>query len=162
MARGCQALASFRYETLAGDKRLIGDVLLDADLGTVSRRRLQDSRTTPAARSSMPVPTPFGRVVAGHGNDGESGYEGCRVAAAVGTYLHGPLLPRNPELADWLLAKALEHGGGHGPLEPLGDELERLAHAVSSGRARRGAASSGSGFDEPRAERLQLIVRDAG
>jgi CobQ-like glutamine amidotransferase family enzyme len=58
------------------------------------------------------------------------------VAAAIGTYLHGPLLPRNPVLADWLLTRALEHAGGDGSLEPLGDELERLAHAVSSGRAR--------------------------
>ena len=49
---------------------------------------------------------PLGRVVAGFGNDGESGYEGCRVGRAVGTYLHGPLLPRNPWLADWLLAQA--------------------------------------------------------
>ena len=46
------------------------------------------------------------------------------------------LLPRNPVLADWLLGRALEHAGGPGELEPLGDELERLAHAVSAGRAR--------------------------
>ena len=75
-------------------------------------------------------------MLAGHGNDGTSGFEGCRVAAAIGTYLHGPLLPRNPVLADWLLARALEHAGAPGDLEPLGDELERLAHAVSAGRAR--------------------------
>jgi CobQ-like glutamine amidotransferase family enzyme len=126
----------FPHETLAGEKRLIGDVLLDADLGdgvvtTVAGFENHAGRTLLDAGA-----TPLGRVVAGHGNDGESGYEGCRVAAAVGTYLHGPLLPRNPELADWLLAKALEHGGGDGELEPLGDELERLAHAVSSGRAK--------------------------
>jgi CobQ-like glutamine amidotransferase family enzyme len=47
------------------------------------------------------------------------------------------LLPRNPELADWLLARALEHAGGEGELEPLDDELEHLAQAVSAGRARR-------------------------
>ncbi len=96
--------------------------------------RLRESRR--AARSSIAGATPLGRVVAGHGNDGTSGYEGCRVAAAVGTYLHGPLLPRNPALADWLLGRALEHAGGDGELEPLPDELERLAHAVSAGRAR--------------------------
>ena len=55
---------------------------------------------------------PLGRVVAGFGNDGESGYEGCRVGSAIGTYLHGPLLPRNPWLADWLLAQALAHRSG--------------------------------------------------
>ena len=58
-----------------------------------------------------PGATPLGRVIAGHGNDGASGFEGCRVGAAIGTYLHGPLLPRNPGLADWLLARALAHAG---------------------------------------------------
>jgi lipid II isoglutaminyl synthase (glutamine-hydrolysing) len=123
-------------ETVAGERRLIGDVLLDADVG--------DGVTIPVAgfenhagRTLLdPGATPLGRVVAGHGNDGASGFEGCRVGAAIGTYLHGPLLPRNPELADWLLARALEHAGAPGELEPLSDELERLAHAVSAGRAR--------------------------
>jgi lipid II isoglutaminyl synthase (glutamine-hydrolysing) len=81
---------------------------------------------------------PLGRVVAGFGNDGESGFEGCRLGRAVGTYLHGPLLPRNPWLADWLLAQALAHRTGGEPpeLEPVDDALELLAHDVSAGRAR--------------------------
>jgi lipid II isoglutaminyl synthase (glutamine-hydrolysing) len=56
----------------------------------------------------------------------------------IGTYLHGPLLPRNPWLADWLLAQALAHRNGGEPpdLEPLPDELEAQAHEVSAGRAR--------------------------
>jgi CobQ-like glutamine amidotransferase family enzyme len=57
----------------------------------------------------------------------------------IGTYLHGPLLPRNGWLADWLLAQALAHrlGVHEAPeLEPLADELEGRAHAVSAGRAR--------------------------
>ena len=80
---------------------------------------------------------PLGRVVAGFGNDGESGYEGCRVGRAIGTYLHGPLLPRNPWFADWVLAQALAHatGGAVPALEPLGDELEAQAHTVSARRA---------------------------
>jgi lipid II isoglutaminyl synthase (glutamine-hydrolysing) len=55
----------------------------------------------------------------------------------VGTYLHGPLLPRNPWLADWLLARAVEHRLGQpAKLEPLEDGLERRAHAVAAERAR--------------------------
>jgi CobQ-like glutamine amidotransferase family enzyme len=55
----------------------------------------------------------------------------------IGTYLHGPLLPRNPWLADWLLSQALAHRTGEPPvLEPLSDELEAEAHAVSADRAR--------------------------
>jgi len=77
--------------------------------------------------------------VSGYGNDGESGYEGCRAGRVVGTYLHGPLLPRNPWLADWILAQALAHRSGGEPpdLAPLDDALEEQAHAVSSARARR-------------------------
>lgn len=125
----------FPHETVAGDRRLIGDVLLEVDLDglvtTVVGFENHAGRTMLDSGA-----TPLGRVVAGHGNDGSSGYEGCRVGAAVGTYLHGPLLPRNPALADWLLGRALAHAGGSGELEPLPDELERLAHAVSAGRAR--------------------------
>src|SRR5262249_10904130 len=79
----------------------------------------------------------LGRVVAGFGNDGESGYEGCRVGRAVGTYLHGPLLPRNPWFADWILTQALAHRLGEQPVfEPLPDALEQQAHAVAAAPAR--------------------------
>ena len=74
----------------------------------------------------------------GFGNDGESGFEGCRAGRTIGTYLHGPLLPRNPWLADWLLAQALAHvtGGDPQELDPLPDELEAEAHGVAAERAR--------------------------
>ena len=104
----------FPHETLAGEKRLIGDVLLEADLGDGVTTMVAGFENHAGRTLLDPGATPFGRVVAGHGNDGDSGFEGCRVAAAIGTYLHGPLLPRNPELADWLLGRALEHGGGSG------------------------------------------------
>ncbi len=80
--------------------------------------------------------------MAGFGNDGRSGFEGCRVGRALGTYLHGPLLPRNPQLSDWLLSQSLAHltGGPPQPLPPLDDKLEAVAHAVSAGRARERAA----------------------
>jgi lipid II isoglutaminyl synthase (glutamine-hydrolysing) len=126
----------FPLETVAGEKRLIGDVLLDVSLGE-GRSFTVAGFENHAGRTLLDHgATPLGRVVAGHGNDGTSGFEGCRVGAAIGTYLHGPLLPRNPALADWLLSQALVHAGGDGGLEPLPDALEMLAHAVSSSRAR--------------------------
>jgi CobQ-like glutamine amidotransferase family enzyme len=73
------------------------------------------------------VQAPFGRVLAGHGNDGHSGFEGARRANVIGTYLHGPLLPKNAWYADELIELAL--GLEPGSLEPLGDDLERAAHA---------------------------------
>ena len=130
--------ALFPHETVAGERRMIGDVLLESTLpeapaATIAGFENHAGRTLLDAGAE-----PLGRVVAGYGNDGASGYEGARVGRAIGTYLHGPLLPRNPWLADLLLAWALAHATGSqpSPLDPLDDELEREAHAVAAGRAR--------------------------
>jgi len=122
----------FPLETVAGDTRMIGDVLLETELGPVAGFENHAGRT-----KLDPGATPLGRVVAGFGNDGESGFEGCRLERAIGTYLHGPLLPRNPHLADWLLAQALAHRtcGEPPELAPLSDELEAEARRVSAERA---------------------------
>jgi hypothetical protein len=127
----------FPHETVAGERRMIGDVLLECELEAGDRRTLAGFENH-AGRTVLDWgATPLGRVIAGFGNDGESGYEGCRVGRAIGTYLHGPLLPRNPWLADWLLAQAIAHRTGEPPkLEPLEDTLEAEAHSVSAQRAR--------------------------
>ena len=125
-------------ETVAGERRMIGDVLLECELQPGEARTLAGFENH-AGRTNLDAgATPLGRVVAGFGNNGESGFEGCRLGRAIGTYLHGPLLPRNPWLADWLLAQALAHRSGGEPAElaPLDDSLEERAHRVSSGRAR--------------------------
>ena len=125
-------------ETVAGDRRLIGNVLLETELGPVAGFENHAGRTL-----LDPGAEPLGRVVSGYGNDGESGYEGCRLGRAIGTYLHGPLLPRNPRLADWILAQALAHRSGDEPpeLAPLDDKLESAAFSVSATRAQRGRPS---------------------
>jgi lipid II isoglutaminyl synthase (glutamine-hydrolysing) len=125
-------------ETVAGTRRMIGDALIETDLDGTGLRTIAGFENH-AGRTTLDAGAePLGRVVAGFGNDGESGYEGCRVGRALGTYLHGPLLPRNPWLADWLLAQALAHRSGGDPpeLDPLDDALEADAHAVAAGRAR--------------------------
>ena len=126
----------FPHHTVAGDGRMIGDVLIECELEPGERRTVAGFENH-AGRTVLDAgAVPLGRVVAGFGNDGESGWEGCRRGRALGTYLHGPLLPRNPWLADWLLAQALAHRTGQPPvLDPLEDELENAAHAVSSRRA---------------------------
>jgi Predicted glutamine amidotransferase len=90
---------------------------------------------------------PFAMVEIGHGNNdmddtegvlllpGEGGLRGLR----VGTYLHGPLLPRNPHIADALIAMALAHGGEPVELVPLDDRLEWSAHHAACARLRRSA-----------------------
>ncbi|HKY24641.1 MAG TPA: hypothetical protein VJM07_05770 [Gaiella sp.] len=130
--------ALFPHETLAGEQRMIGDVLLESALPEAPRATIAGFENH-AGRTLLDDGTaPLGRVVAGYGNDGSSGYEGVRVGRAIGTYLHGPLLPRNPWLADLLLSWALAHAVGAEavPLEPLADELEHEAHDVAAGRAR--------------------------
>ena len=129
----------FAHETVAGDVRMIGDVLLSCELEPGVRRQIAGFENH-AGRTLLDAGAqPLGRVVHGFGNDGESGFEGCRAGNAIGTYLHGPLLPRNPWLADWLLGRALAHAGaGDAPaLPPLPDTLEEEAFRVSAERARR-------------------------
>jgi CobQ-like glutamine amidotransferase family enzyme len=128
----------FPLHTVAGERRMIGDVLLGCELDPGETRTLAGFENHAGRTILDEGAQPLGRVVAGFGNDGESGHEGCRVGRALGTYLHGPLLPRNPWLADWLLAQAVAHRVGGDPprFEPLPDELEAQAHAVSAGRAR--------------------------
>jgi lipid II isoglutaminyl synthase (glutamine-hydrolysing) len=125
-------------ETVAGERRMIGDVLIECELEPGAHRTVAGFENHAGRTRLDPGAEPLGRVVAGFGNDGESGFEGCRSGRVLGTYLHGPLLPRNPWLADWLLGQALAHcSGGEPPaLAPLPDALEARAHEVSAARAR--------------------------
>jgi lipid II isoglutaminyl synthase (glutamine-hydrolysing) len=134
----------FDHHTVAGERRMIGDVLLECELEPGVKRTLAGFENHAGRTRLGAGARPLGRVLAGFGNDGASGFEGCRRGRAVGTYLHGPLLPRNPWFADWLLAQALARRLGELPaLKPLSDELEGEAHAVASNRAySRGGRSS--------------------
>ena len=126
-------------ETVAGERRMIGDVLLECELEPGERRTLVGFENHAGRTRLDPGAEPLGRVLAGFGNDGESGFEGCRAGRVIGTYLHGPLLPRNAWLADRLLGQALAHRlGTEEPLElePLPVGLEGSAHEVSAARAR--------------------------
>jgi CobQ-like glutamine amidotransferase family enzyme len=125
------------HHTVAGERRMIGDVLLECELEPGERRTLAGFENHAGRTYLDEGAEPLGQVVAGFGNNGEDGLEGARVGGAIGTYLHGPLLPRNPWLADWLLARALARSLGETPqLEPLTDDFESRAQRVSADRAR--------------------------
>jgi len=125
------------HYTVAGERRMIGDVLLECELEPGQQRTLAGFENHAGRTYLDEGAEPLGRVVAGFGNNGDDGLEGSRVGNALGTYLHGPLLPRNPWLADWLIARALARRLGNPPdLEPLPDDFESSAQRVSAERAR--------------------------
>jgi hypothetical protein len=131
-----RGLGLLDLETNAGDVRMIGNVLLECDLGDGPRTLVGFENH--AGRTTLgPGLAPLGRVLAGNGNDGVSGYEGARSGRVLGTYVHGPLLPKNPWLADWLIAQALERRYGTVELAPLDDALELRAHETAAAISRR-------------------------
>lgn len=132
--------------TAAGEKRLIGNVIVELasevwqetreiyapkEEGFVSQPELKTlvgfenhSGKTYLGSGLRPL----GKVLKGYGNNGEDSWEGVRYKNVFGTYLHGPLLPKNPHLADLLLDLALKRKGLHSVLAPLEDSLEIAAH----------------------------------
>ena len=114
-------------ETVRSDgPRLIGNVAIEVDLDGDGARRVLAGFENHAGRTRLgPGEAPLGRVLKGHGNTGSSGAEGVRKGSVIGTYLHGPLLPKNAWFADWLIRTAL----GLERLERLDDRLEDAAHA---------------------------------
>jgi CobQ-like glutamine amidotransferase family enzyme len=110
----------------ADGPRLIGNVAIEVELDPGRPRVLAGFENHGGRTHLGPDTRPLGRVLRGHGNNGTDGLEGVRQGNVIGTYLHGPLLPKNAWFADWLIhaALGLEH-----PLEPLADQLEDAAHA---------------------------------
>jgi CobQ-like glutamine amidotransferase family enzyme len=117
-------------ETVREDgPRLIGNVAIEVDLGPGPRVLAGFENHGGRTYLGPGVPA-LGRVLAGYGNNGADGLEGVRRHNLIGTYLHGPLLPKNAWLADHLIALALARRYGVRPeLDPLSDALEDAAHA---------------------------------
>ncbi|MEO8329015.1 MAG: glutamine amidotransferase [Candidatus Nanopelagicales bacterium] len=123
-------------ETRAGDTRFMQhaacDVTVDGTTATVVGFENHSGCTTLGAAAE-----PFGTVVAGAGNNGTDGLEGARQQNVFGTYLHGPVLPKNPWLADVLAKIAWERKVGRSvELSPLDDSVERRAHHTALSLAR--------------------------
>jgi lipid II isoglutaminyl synthase (glutamine-hydrolysing) len=113
--------------------RLIGNVAIEVSLDGDSATRVLAGFENHGGRTRLGENQEvLGRVLEGHGNDGRSGFEGARNGNTIGTYLHGPILPKNAWFADWLIATALRLDPSG--LEPLDDAFERAAH-LSARRA---------------------------
>ncbi len=105
--------------------RLIGNVAIEVELDPGDRRVLAGFENHGGRTHLGPAGEQLGRVLRGHGNNGTDHTEGVRAGSVIGTYLHGPLLPKNAWFADWLIASAT----GLPSLPVLDDTLEAAAHA---------------------------------
>lgn len=117
-------------ETAAGGRRMIGNVVADITLGACRCRAVGFENHSGITR--LGDCEPLGRIECGCGNNDSDGTEGAVWNNVVGTYMHGPLLPKNPRIADELLARALERRyGGRPLLPPLDDSVENAANAYA-------------------------------
>jgi CobQ-like glutamine amidotransferase family enzyme len=131
---GAGPSAASRTITEAPADRAIGDLLVRWEVASpgghpaASREELLVGFENHSARTYLgPTARALGQVVIGRGNN-RDGREGVRLRGAVGTYMRGPCLPRNPALADFLIGTALWRRYGEVELEPLADDAERAAH----------------------------------
>jgi len=117
--REIKGIGIFNVETIAGPKRLIGNVAVETrEFGTLYGFENHSGKTYLKNGQQ-----PLGKVVRGNGNNGEDKTEGARTKNALGTYCHGPLLPNNPQLADSLLILARQAQGTEVDLLPIDDSL---------------------------------------
>ena len=117
--------------TEAGPSRMIGNIAIRCELDRGDPRTVVGFENHAGRTHLGEGVEPLGRVLHGHGNNGADGGEGVRAGRVLGTYIHGPLLPKNPWLADWLVRASLERRHGTVALDPLDDALEGEAHRVA-------------------------------
>lgn len=125
----------FDAYTIAGDTRYIGNVIIESNLD--GRTRSIVGFENHSGKTYLEGNTQsLGKVIAGKGNNGEDGFEGAVSGGAIGTYLHGSILPKNPPLTDFLIRKALQRKYGEVELAQIDDRIEERAHAEAVKRAR--------------------------
>lgn len=119
----------FAAVTRAGTTRMIGNIVIQSEFGRLVGFENHSGETILDA--DQPA---LGKVEKGYGNNTKAKAEGAISREVIGTYLHGPVLPKNPELADHLILTALKRRYGVEALAPLDDTLEHAAAAVAASR----------------------------
>ena len=124
-----EGLGFFPYYTIASDRshRCICNIAIETRL---DNEVVQVVGFENHGGQTKQVDTPFGRVLSGHGNEYKSAFEGFMNEQVIATYMHGPLLPKNPKVADFILQKALKRKGMTMALKPLEDEWENKAREI--------------------------------
>lgn len=126
-----EGLAILDITTEWEPERLVKNIILDSPLFDMPVVGFENH----GGRTYIGKHAPLGKVFFGYGNTGKSGYEGVVYKNVIATYLHGPLLPKNPQVCDYLLERALKRKyGGDVELAPLADELERSANSYIAER----------------------------
>ncbi|MDD2823237.1 MAG: glutamine amidotransferase [Candidatus Daviesbacteria bacterium] len=139
-----RGISLFPAYTVASNDRMIGNIVIKTQDSVILRSKTEESRSFAKAQDDNYLvgfenhsgktylkneAKPFGKVIKGFGNNGEDHTEGCIYKNAIGCYMHGSLLPKNPELTDWLLTRALEvKYKKEVLLKPINDEIESKAH----------------------------------
>ncbi len=118
-------------ETVASDMRMIGNTVFQTSFGEVVAYENHSGKTMLDDKAQA-----LGKMIKGDGNNGVDKTEGCLVQNVFGTYGHGPILSKNPALADELIRRALQRTGQNTELKALDDSLEELARKVALGRPR--------------------------
>lgn len=113
------------FHTCHGDKRLLGNVVMEVDIEGVKLK--VTGFENHSGRTYLGKCEPFGKVLSGNGNNGEDGLDGARYKNVFCSYLHGPLLPKNIRLTDYLISLALKRRTGNGDLTPLEGDIEDQA-----------------------------------
>ena len=126
-----RGLALVDLYTDRGSPRIVGNIAIESDVASHPLVGYENHGGRTHLGSGV---RPLGKVLYGHGNDAASGFEGCHYRNVIGTYIHGPLLPKNPGVADWLIAQAMERRYGVAELEPLDDSVELAANQTMLNR----------------------------
>ena len=120
----------FNVVSKATNQRMIGNIVVQSDrFGKLIGFENHSGATQYVGRAQ-----PLGKVIKGFGNNPHDKLEGITYKNAIGTYLHGSFLPKNPKVCDWLIGKAIAKSGQSIKLKPLGDSLEKRARNSSLGR----------------------------
>lgn len=120
----------FDAVSVAGPERFIGNVVVNTGRWGKLVGFENHSGLTRLGEGTQPL----GTIEVGRGNNGSDGTEGAIYRNAIGCYMHGALLPKNPRLTDWLLEAGLTHRYGDADLAPLDDTIEAEAHRSAVAR----------------------------
>ena len=119
-------------KTIGSDERIVGNIILKSpEFGEIIGYENHSGLTTLGHNA-----TALGEVIKGIGNNNIDRQEGARYRNVIGTYLHGPLLPKNPHIADWLISQAIIRKYGAVTLEPLDDKYIESARNIAKKRPR--------------------------